>query len=243
VTRRAPTLIVSHDNPDDAADAQALAASLGIDCAGPGRLHDAGLCLRFTDQGLALCDHRSPGLRPLLVDLEAAASPSKRQHLGRAVGRRTRTVLDATAGWGEDTRRLCAMGFSVTAVERDPVMAALLADAAARAKRSGHPAVPEIVRGDAVDLLERSPGSWDCVYLDPMFPPKRRTSALARRRMRLLRDLAGDDRDQQRLFDAARAAAMKRVVVKRPDRAAPSLSPPTEVIKGKLVCYDVYHLR
>lgn len=38
-------------------------------------------------------------------------------------------AVDATAGLGEDSLLLAAAGFSVTLIERDPVIAALLADA------------------------------------------------------------------------------------------------------------------
>ncbi len=73
-----------------------------------------------------------------------------------------------------------------------------------------------------------------------MFPPKRRASTLAKRPLRLLRELAGDDLDKERLFRAALTAAVRRVVVKRPDDGAPVFGAPAETVSGKLVCYDVY---
>lgn len=190
---------------------------------------------------LSLVDHRQHGLKPLSISFDAPESASKKQPLGRAIGRRTRTVVDATAGWGEDARRLCAMGYGVTVVERSPVMAALLRNAAGRAARSLRAVVPpEVVEGDAIVYLAENPGAWDCVYLDPMFPPKRRPSTLPRRPLRLLRELVGDDPDTERLYDSAMCAAVKRVVVKRPDHGAPVFGSPSETVKGKLVCYDVY---
>ena len=53
----------------------------------------------------------------------------------RAIGvdRGVRTVVDATAGLGRDAFALAAVGASVTLIERDPVLAALLDDAIARA--------------------------------------------------------------------------------------------------------------
>ncbi|MBS1270582.1 MAG: Ribosomal RNA small subunit methyltransferase J [Gammaproteobacteria bacterium] len=137
---------------------------------------------------------------------------------------------------------MCAMGYKVTAVERNPFVAALLKDAAWRARRSEWCNVPRIVLGDAIQFLAGYPNQWDCVYIDPMFPPKRRASTLAKRPMRLLRELVGDDPDKRRLFDAADVAAMKRIVVKRPDCSAPIFGEPNEVISGKLVNYDVCHM-
>lgn len=236
------SLAVVYRSPDAAARARDLSSSLGVRCVGPGEDCGAEVAIEIDDGVIAIRDRRGRGLRPLRVDFEPRASPSKKQPLGRAVGRTTRTVLDATAGWGVDTRRLCAMGYSVTAVERHPVMAVLLEDAAGRAARVGISKVPRIVAADAIDYLAGRPGQWDCIYLDPMFPPKRRVSTLAKRPMRLLRDLAGDDPDRRQLFDAACASAARRVVVKRPDHSAPVFGDPGEIVAGKLVCYDVYHV-
>ena len=49
------------------------------------------------------------------------------------------TLIDATAGLGEDSLLFAAAGFRVTMFERDPVIAALLKDAMERAKK-----VPEL---------------------------------------------------------------------------------------------------
>lgn len=210
-------------------------------CGGPGKVSGVDISLVLENGVLSLVDHRQHGLKPLSIGFDLPGTASKKQPLGRAIGRRTRTVVDATAGWGEDARRFCAMGYAVTVVERSPVMAALLRNAADRAvgsPRAGFP--PGVVGRDAIDYLAENPGAWDCVYLDPMFPPKRRSSTLPRRPLRLLRELVGDDPDTGRLYDSAMRAALKRVVVKRPDHGAPVFGPPSETVKGKLVCYDVY---
>lgn len=222
--------------------ARSLARSLGLVYVPPGSTADADISLVMGDSGLWLRDNRQRGVRLLQADFEIPESRSKKQLLGRAIGRGTRSVVDATAGWGHDSRRLCAMGYTVTAVERNRVMVALLEDAARRARRAGRTAVPEIVRADSIAFLAARSGHWDCVYLDPMFPPKPRGSTLARRPLRLLRELVGGDADRAELFDAARLAAAKRVVVKRPDHIDPAFGDPDETLAGKLVCYDVYHL-
>lgn len=131
------------------------------------------------------------------------------------------------------------MGFEVTALERNPVIAALLQDAAARAADGGH-APKRIIQTDAIEFLASRPNRWDCVYLDPMFPPKRRASTLTKRPLRLLRELVGVDPDQGRLFESARVAARKRVVVKRPDHSVPAFGHTDTVVAGKLICYDIY---
>ena len=80
------------------------------------------------------------------------------------------------------------------------------------------------------------------VYLDPMFPPGRKTAE--RKPMKVLRWLVGDDQDAERLLDAALSAARQRVVVKRPIKAAPLGSRrPTTTHKGKALRYDVYSVK
>ena len=62
---------------------------------------------------------------------------------------------------------------------------------------------PRLLTGNAIDLLANLGFQPDCIYLDPMFPPKRKKSALAKKAMMILRDLLGDDADKQELFAAA----------------------------------------
>lgn len=234
-------MVVAYASPPDAEAARAWAELLSVPCLGPAQHGGADLCLVVAGGVLSLRDNRGGRLRPLSIDFNAPAPASKKQLLGRAVGRKTRSVVDATAGWGEDARRLRAMGYRLTLLERNPVMTALLSNAAARAAGAGR-APMEVVAADAIDYLQARPRAWDCVYLDPMFPPKRRASTLAKRPLRLLRELTGDDLDKDRLFRAALIAAAKRVVVKRPDDSAPVFGAPAETVAGKLVRYDVYFI-
>ena len=77
----------------------------------------------------------------------------------RVKGEAAPTAFDATAGLGEDSLLLAAAGFSVTMCESDPVIAALLADALARAAEdpelAGIVARMTLVQGDSVELLPR----------------------------------------------------------------------------------------
>lgn len=233
----------------DTGSARRLAGALGAALVQP-PYDGSGLVLEYTAQGLRLLDPRSPRARPLLVELFPARIRrqrlplSRRGPLARAVGRHSHTVVDATAGWGGDAGLLAAMGYRVTMIERYPPLAALLADAVVRARRmaggSGDKlTVPELVQADAVGYLRRVEVRPDCVYMDPMFPPKRNRAALAKRPVRVLRELVGDDEDAARLLAAARGAA-RRVVVKRPDHAPPLEQGAELSLTGKLVRYDVY---
>jgi 16S rRNA (guanine1516-N2)-methyltransferase len=158
------------------------------------------------------------------------------------------TVVDATAGLARDAFLLACLGCTVTAVERSPVLGVLIRDGLIRAAGSddlGLVAVVDrmkLVVGDAREVVNRMAASAapDVVYLDPMYPP-RTNSALAKKEMRVLRRLVGDDPDAGALLAAARTAARQRVVVKRCRRAPPLAPRPAMQYMGKQVRYDVYH--
>ena len=169
----------------------------------------------------------------------------KQGALAQALGRKTRTIVDATTGWGQDSLHIFRMGYELLCMERSPVMAELLIDGFNRLaeqdwmqKLSLQP--PRLLIGNAIELLATLDTQPDCIYLDPMFPPKRKKSALARKSMRVLHDLLGDDQDKDQLFAAAFSACEKRVVVKSPDYAEPLGGKPNESFQGKLLRYDVY---
>lgn len=147
-------------------------------------------------------------------------------------------MLDATAGLGRDGAVLAGLGCEVALLERSPVIAALLRDGLARAGLN-----LQLLQQDAFDYMRAGRTEHEVVHIDPMYPPRRKTAA-ARKEMRALRDLAGDDADADRLLDAALAYASSRVVVKRQPRAAflGDLRPSHQVT-GKLVRYDVYFTR
>ncbi len=165
--------------------------------------------------------------------------------LAQALGRKTKTIVDATAGWGQDSLAMFRMGYEVACIERSPVMAELLADGFRRLSEQAwmqqlELVPPRLIIGNAIEILEQLPYQSDCIYLDPMFPPKRKKSALAKKSIMLLRDLVGEDADKTQLFEAALTAAGKRVVVKSPDYAEPLGGKPNESFHGKLLRYDVY---
>jgi 16S rRNA (guanine1516-N2)-methyltransferase len=155
---------------------------------------------------------------------------------GRELARDGARLVDATAGLGYDAAMLAMAGFAVTAIERVEEIAALLEDGVRRAA-SGRITV---LRGDARAILRARAieGRPAVVYLDPMYPAKRKSSALPPKDMQIVRAFAGDDLDSRELFDAAMAVA-DRVVVKRPLHAAP-MREPSHSIESKLVRYDVF---
>ena len=172
------------------------------------------------------------GKQPLATAIGVSASPIH--------------VVDATVGLGRDAFLLASLGCKVTAIERCPILGALLQDGLDRAARG-----PQAVRaaaqrfslliGDACTLLPSlaPDAAPDVVYLDPMYPPRKKR-ALPKKELRICRALVGDDRDAGELFLIARRIARKRVVVKRPRHAASLAPSPHLQIRTKMVRYDVY---
>ena len=100
--------------------------------------------------------------------------------------------------------------------------------------------------GDAValmpELLAAGESAPDVVYLDPMYP-ERRKSAAVKKEMAYFHELVGSAAaaDDAALLDCARRTARKRVVVKRP-RLGEELAGcrPDYCYSGKSTRFDVY---
>lgn len=183
------------------------------------------LCVDFTSP--ALLKRRAAGKKQGLV---RACKPAK--------GVR---ILDATAGWGRDAAVLASFGADVLMLERQPMMAALLADGLMRMQL--HPAsalAMSLMSMDAKDYLEHVSDSDypDVIYIDPMHPTRQK-SALVKKDMQALQQLIGADGDVLALIELALKKARSRVVVKWPQRLAPLL-PPHFSIDGETIRFDVY---
>lgn len=232
----------------DEAD-RALAAGLGLDSVVVPP--QDGFYLSRADTGLHL---RRVGVGShLCLDFVSGALAYRRAHGGseavvRAVGIKPNqplTVVDATAGLGRDGFILAAHGATVIWLERHPALAALLLDALARARQA--PTTAAVAQrislrfGSAHALLTDWQGQMpDVVYLDPMFP-HRRKSALVKQEMQWLQQLVGADEDAAPLVDLARAVARKRVVVKRPDGAPPlGTAQPSGAVATRGHRFDLY---
>lgn len=217
---------------------------------------ETGLVLVLTDTRLELRQLDDRKMGAVFVDFASDALTFRRLHGGgrkeaiaKAVGLKGQNVprvLDATAGLGRDAFVLAALGCHVDMIERSPVVAALLDDGLGRAStdmalRTWLPEKMHLYHGLSYDLLTHWQGEQpDVVYLDPMFP-HRKKSALVKKEMRLFQQLLGPDEDADGLLIPALSLAKQRVVVKRPD-AAPWLDErePNMAISSKKHRFDVY---
>ncbi|MEP1552461.1 MAG: class I SAM-dependent methyltransferase [Paraglaciecola sp.] len=217
---------------------------------------EQGLALFQQSTHLELRQLDEPKVGAVIVDFASNATTHRRKHgggRGEAVakaiglkGQKIWRVLDATAGLGRDAFVLASLGCRVDMIERSPIVAALLQDGLNRAATDSElstwlPKKMQLHHGVATELLANWQGIHpDVVYLDPMFP-HRKKSAAVKKEMRLFQQLLGPDEDADLLLAPALALAKKRVVVKRP-AGAPYLAnkKPDVEMAGKANRFDIY---
>ena len=233
------------------AEAERLKAALaGVSAIAP-------FALVLTQGRLELQKLDEPKLGGVYVDLAEGAVAHRRkfgggrgQSIAKAVGLKKAhnpTVVDGTAGLGRDAFVLASLGCKVWLCERHPVVHALLADGLRRASLD-----PEI--GDWVsermqllplgislaEISQLTGDAIDVVYLDPMFPHKKK-AALVKKEMRVFQSLVGADLDADLLLPQALELARARVVVKRPGYAGfLNEVPPAAQIETKGNRFDLY---
>ena len=162
------------------------------------------------------------------------------------------TVLDATAGLAKDAYVLACIGCKLTLVERSAVIVELIKDAIQRAIDDEYfKTILEtgfnVINQSSIEYLNAlidnnvsNAVAPDVIYLDPMYPDKKK-SASVKKNMQILQKMLGKDEDTQALLEVALSVAKKRVVVKRP-KGAEHLSKvkPTYAVESKKTRYDVY---
>lgn len=216
-------------------------------------LDEAGLSLREGADGLSLEDG-SLSLRADFADMRRriAAGRLNQELLVKAARLKgfegTPVLFDATAGLGQDSLLLAAAGFEAHLHERNPVIAALLADAVRRAREDEDPALRaaaarmHVHQGDSIQALAMPETAPDVVYLDPMFPGRKKSAAV-KKKFQLLHRLEAPCDDAEEILTAAFAAHPKKIVVKRPLKG-PHLGDvaPDYALKGKAIRYDCHVL-
>ncbi|MDT0596390.1 class I SAM-dependent methyltransferase [Glaciecola petra] len=211
--------------------------------------------LVYTEQGLALRVASEPTWSDIRVDFASdalayrkAKGGGRNEALAKAIGIKGKDslqVLDCTAGMGTDSFVMASVGANVTMLERSPIIAALIEDALNRAalEKLNVCQNMQFIQANAIDFLKSANTDFDVIYLDPMFPHKKK-SALVKKEMRAFQLLLGPDQDSSALFEAAISASPSRIVIKRPS-TAPALRSeqniaPNMAIHSKKHRYDVY---
>ncbi len=255
--------VINELSPDHPLFDQELSFSNFVDCAlnhaawTTAQTNADGLALVVTDKGLALRNLAQPGYSDISVDFlspalayRQAKGGGKSELLAKAIGVKSATdyqVIDATAGLGTDAFVMASVGCHVTMLERSPIVSALLYDALERLHDSdvadSWKSRLKLQRGDSVALLSQwssKSAQPDAIYLDPMFP-HRKKSAMVKKEMQALQSLLGVDPDADALLAPALVLAKKRVVVKRP-ASAPYLAErkPNMSMSSKKHRFDIY---
>lgn len=212
-----------------------------------------GLYLQVKDNVIGLADANEKKVLPVEVDFASPASMYRKQHGGgrkepivKAIGLKGNEswhVIDATPGLGRDAFVLASVGCKVTMIERSPIVAVLLEDGIRRLAID-FPELAERIslqHGNSAKVMQYFEGeSVNAIYLDPMFPHKKK-SALVKKEMRLFQQLLGHDPDADALLQPALGLATHRVVVKRPNSAdVLAGEKPSMAIESKKHRFDVY---
>lgn len=182
--------------------------------------------------------------------LNRLKTASLSQPLAKAVGIKklsdSLSVFDATAGLGRDGIFLGYLGCNVTMCERERQLFILLNEALFAFKNNYSEMLRgniKLLCGDSINIMENKDfeDSPEVIYLDPMYPKRKKSSALPKKKLQALRVLVGEGQDDvDSLLKNALEFATKRVVIKRPPEAGIVGGRCDFSIESKLARFDVY---
>lgn len=184
----------------------------------------------------------------------AKTTSLRKELLARALGispKEQPFIIDATAGLGRDSFILAALQYEITMLERDPLIVSMLQNALCLARQDpvAAPIVQRmhLIAADAITWLPQQQQLGhkqpDIIYLDPMFPPRKKSAAVKKSMavMQALLECEEQEADNHALLKAALSCATKRVVVKRPRHAIPLAGKlPNYSLTGNHSRFDVY---
>ena len=220
---------------------------------------EADYCLSFTDQGLVFMPLAN-NHGAIRCDFVSGSHRHRRNHGGgngqmiaKAIGVSGKfypKVLDLTAGLGSDGFVLASLGCSLQLLERNLVVFQLLKDGLDRAVIAAAEDIElaqimsriSFSHTNSLDYLKKlSEHEYpDVIYIDPMFPPRKK-SAQVKKEMQALHQIVGADDDAAQILEHALDKAVYRIVVKRPahsdflGKQRPSYS-----LEGKSTRYDIF---
>ncbi|MBR5721039.1 MAG: class I SAM-dependent methyltransferase, partial [Clostridia bacterium] len=198
--------------------------------------------LFLTDGNVKVCADFSTLKKRLNEKKEAGNSESIVKAAKIKKTSRGLTVFDATAGFGEDSFILAAAGFRTVLFEKNKIIFEMLRNAYERGKKDGDIACildrMSVNYGDSIDVLKSSEITPDIVFLDPMFPERRKNGKI-KKKFQLLQQLEYPCEDENELLQAAINVKPQKIIIKRPENGDflaeinPSYS-----IKGDTIRYD-----
>lgn len=218
------------------------------------------LQLKKNETNLVLFDPNMPNNKPLWVNFNNRQLQRRCQKhllsselLIKAIGYKSNqplTIIDATAGLGQDSFLMAHANCQITLLEQHPIVAALLKNGLQRAIVD--PTLKPIIARMTLYIIDAKHylsqllhyQCPDIIYLDPMFAVDNKT-AKSKKNMQLLQQLFMQSKiksnNNSELLTIAITKAKKRVVVKRPIKS-PALNhlTPDFSLKGRSNRFDVY---
>lgn len=201
-------------------------------------------------QSVITVDFSSPAMRYRRKQAIRAQAVVKAAGKIDSTSDRQGRLIDATAGLGVDAFLFASAGWQVLMIEQSPVIHALLTDGLQRARQKAQfaEADPEFCAaigrlaladcGDSREILTQIDPA-DVVYLDPMFPARKKSAQVKKDRW-LLQQLHDENAEGHHLLEVARRCARK-VIVKRPVSAEPLDGvKPSSALTGKTSRFDIY---
>jgi len=190
---------------------RSLAEQLSLPIVANETADDYQFILFYESDILKLIDRHDQTIGSICVDFNVGKPVYRQKHHGKgklpiskACGIRhgdRPSIIDATAGLGQDAFVLAGLGCDVLCLEQHPVLAALLADGLARAS-NGEPFIREIanrmtlINAQAEGVLASRKA--EVIYLDPMYPHKQnKKSAKVKKAMQLFRSFSGTSSDER----------------------------------------------
>lgn len=174
-----------------------------------------------------------------------------RQAIAKAIhskNKKNLNIIDATAGLGTDTLVLASLNCQVYAIERNIKIADLLKKRLLAAKHHVFLASfiknITIITGDSRSIIpkiiQHNQFIPDVIYLDPMFPTKKKTAA-PNKQIQLLQSIIHEEPCEEELLTICLNYNRSRIVVKRPRISAylKNIKPNFSLI-GKANRFDIY---
>jgi len=199
--------------------------------------HDenASISLIMNHDSLELYNRENTKQKPIKVDFTSKKNnyrcfhfKKKNEVLSKVIGIKKSyfpSILDVTAGLGNDAFMFSFLGCQVTMIERNPIVAALLKDGLQRGyedKKIGYWLKKRLrlIVEDSFNMFKMPISKPDIIYLDPMYPSHHKKS-LPKKNMQIFRKLIGYDFNSEKLLNISRKLAKNRIIVKRPHYAKP----------------------
>ena len=217
-------------------------------------IFDYDYILVLTPDYLGLQETRDKKWHPFYIDFLAGKMRYRAKEASRgneliahAIGMKqdsSSLIVDATAGLGRDSFILATLGFRLVMLEKSPILYHLLQNALQRARLQNDikPIIGrlDLRHADALTWIKQTDLQPDVIYLDPMFPPRKKAASV-KKEMVILHNLLGTDDNSEELLLAALACAIKRVVVKRSKLSGHlAKQHPSFSLMGKSSRFDIY---